>query len=94
MIFHSPHAKLSELIIIQFCRKRIQHENYVNFLGVLLNTNLNWKHHINQLSKKAYQNNLNLLQNKAFIFILCMVYGLYIFSSVIMSFMYYVYIEL
>ena len=52
VIFHSPHAKLSEPITIRFCRKRIQHENYVNFLGVLSDANLNWKHHIYELSKQ------------------------------------------
>ena len=50
VIFHSPHAKLSEPIIIRFCRKRIQLENYVKFLEVLLDANLNWKHHINEFS--------------------------------------------
>ena len=52
MIFHSPQAKLVESIVIGFCRKKIQCENYVKFLGILLNANLNWKHHINELSKK------------------------------------------
>ena len=52
VIFHSPHAKLSEPIITRFCTKRIQSENYFKFLGVLLDANVNWKHHINKLSKK------------------------------------------
>ena len=52
MIFHSPHTKLPEPIVIRFCRKRIQREKYVKFLGVLLDENLSWKYHINELSKK------------------------------------------
>ena len=52
MIFHSPHAKLVEPIIIRFCREKIQHENYVMFLGILLDVDLNWKHHVNELQKK------------------------------------------
>ena len=52
VIFHSPHTKLPEPIVIRFCRKRIQREKYVKFLGVLLDENLCWKYHINELSKK------------------------------------------
>ena len=43
VIFHSPHAKLLESVVIRFCRKQIQPRNYAN---------LNWKHHINELLKK------------------------------------------
>ena len=43
---------LPEPVIIQFCRKKIQRENCVKFLGVLLDCNLSWKYHINELSKK------------------------------------------
>ena len=39
-IFHSPRTKLLEPIVIRFCRKKIQREKYVKFLGVLLNENL------------------------------------------------------
>ena len=52
VIFHSPRTKLPEPIVIRFCRKRIQREKYVKFLGVLLDENLCWKYHINELSKK------------------------------------------
>ena len=51
-IFHSLHVKLVESIVIKFCRKNIQHENYVKFLGILLDANLSWKHHIHEPSKK------------------------------------------
>ena len=44
MIFHSPHTKLPEPIVIKFCRKRIQREKYVKFLGVLLDENPSWKY--------------------------------------------------
>ena len=52
VIFHSPRIKLPGLVIIIFCRKKIQQENCVKFLGVLLDCNLSWKYHINELSKK------------------------------------------
>ena len=51
VIFHSPRTKLSEPIVIRFCRKKIQREQYVKFLGVLSDENLSWKYHINELSK-------------------------------------------
>ena len=50
--FHSPHTKLREPIVIRFCRKTIQREKFVKFLGVLLDGNLCWKYHIYELSKK------------------------------------------
>ena len=52
VIFHSPRIKLPEPVIIRFCRKKIQQENWVKFLGVLLDCNLSWKYNINELSKK------------------------------------------
>ena len=50
VIFHSPHVKVPEPIVIRFCRKKIQREN--KFLGILLDSNLSWKYHINELLKK------------------------------------------
>ena len=52
VIFHSPRIKLPKPVIIRFCRKKIQRENCVKFLSVLLDCNLSWKYHINELSKK------------------------------------------
>ena len=50
VIFHSLHVKVPEPIVIRFCRKKIQREN--KFLGILLDSNLSWKYHINELLKK------------------------------------------
>ena len=52
MIFHPPRVKISEPVIVKFGREKIQRENCVKFLGILLGANLSWKHHINELSKK------------------------------------------
>ena len=52
VIFHSPHVKVPESIVITFCRKKIQRENCVKFLGILPDSNLSWKYHINELLKK------------------------------------------
>ena len=52
VIFHSPNRKISEPISIKIGRKRIRGENTVKFLCVLLDSNLNWKPRITELSKK------------------------------------------
>ena len=46
IIFHSPNRKISEPISVKIGRKRIRGENTVKFLGVLLDSNLNWKPHV------------------------------------------------
>ena len=53
VIFHTPRVEIPEPVIVKFGRKNIQRENCVKFLGVLLDANLSWKHHINELSKKV-----------------------------------------
>ena len=52
MIFHSASHKLTEHIVLKIGKKKIKHENHVRFLGVLLDFNLSWKTHSNELSKK------------------------------------------
>ena len=51
-IFHPTRVKIQEPVIVKFGRKKIQREDCVKFLGFLLDANLSWKHHINELSKK------------------------------------------
>ena len=57
VIFHSPGRKLTQPIIIRFGRKKIHREKCVKFLGILLDANLNWRHHISELSEKTFQDN-------------------------------------
>ena len=52
VIFHSPGRKMTEPNIIWFDRKKILREKCVKFLGILSDANLNWRHHISELSKK------------------------------------------
>ena len=66
VVFHSPHKKIDDPVVIRFGRKKIKRENCVKFLGILLDANLSWKYHVNELSKKTFQNNRNLLQNSTF----------------------------
>ena len=58
VIFHSRQKKITEqIIIIKFMKKKIERNTSVKFLGVLLDSNLSWKSHITELSKKTVQNN-------------------------------------
>ena len=52
VLFHSPRNKPVVQIILKFGKKKINQENCVKFLGLLLDSNLNWKAHITELSKK------------------------------------------
>ena len=52
VLFHSAAHKLAEHIVLKIGKKKIKHENHVCFLGVLLDSNLSWKTHLNELSKK------------------------------------------
>ena len=52
LLFHSAAHKLMEHIVLKIGKKKIKHENHVRFLGVLLDSNLSWKTHLNELSKK------------------------------------------
>ena len=50
--FHSPRNEPVSQIILRFGKKKISQENCVKFLGLLFDSNLNWKPHITELSKK------------------------------------------
>ena len=52
MLFHSPRHKFASQIILKFEKKKISQETCVKFLGVLLVSDLSWKSHITELSKK------------------------------------------
>ena len=52
VIFHSQQRKLTDRIVLKIGNKKIKQESYVKFLGVLLDSNLSWKFHLAELSKK------------------------------------------
>ena len=52
MVFHAPQTKLVEPIIIRFSEKKIKRESCVKSLGILSDTNLSWKYHVADRSKK------------------------------------------
>ena len=50
--FHSNKRKVTLPIFLKIGRRKIKEENYVRFLGVLLDSTLSWKYHMSELSKK------------------------------------------
>ena len=52
VIFHSKVRKIDEFIRIKIGSKTIKRENYVKYLGILVDSALTWKPRITQLSKK------------------------------------------
>ena len=52
VIFHSQQCKITDQIVLQIGRKKINQESCVKCLGVLLDSNLSWKSHLTELSKK------------------------------------------
>ena len=53
VLFHSPRNIPVSQIILKFGKKKVNQENCVKFLGLLLDSNLNWKPHITELSKSC-----------------------------------------
>ena len=49
--FHSKVRNIDEFIRIKIGSKTIKRENYVKYLGILVDSTLTWKPHITQLSK-------------------------------------------
>ena len=52
VLFHSASRVPSRTIKIKIGNKRIAEEKYVKFLGVLVDSTLSWKPHIQELTKK------------------------------------------
>ena len=52
IIFHSSATTLNSLPGVKFGKGLIQRVKFIRFLGVLLDENVSWKHHLSELSKK------------------------------------------
>ena len=52
IIFHSLKNLLHDTVNIKIGKKHVKQVKYVKFLGLLLDENLSWKYHLDELSKK------------------------------------------
>ena len=52
VIFHSYNKPIKETVTIKINKKAIDEKKYVKYLGVLIDSSLTWKYHIDNLSKK------------------------------------------
>ena len=65
---------------IKLCRKRIHASQYVKYLGVFIDENLNWKKHINEISTKLIKGNVMLSKLRGFVnkdILLSLYYGIF-----------------
>ena len=51
VIFKSKQKKLEGYLKIKLCSKRLYPTESVKYLGVKIDTNLTWQHHVNDLSR-------------------------------------------
>ena len=51
VIFHPPQQKVPSINLIVNQRK-LEHKEYIKYLGVLIDSKLSWKSHIREISKK------------------------------------------
>lgn len=52
IIFHPPQKALNHTFRLYIANKAIKQEKYIKYLGVYLDSHLNWKYHISNISKK------------------------------------------
>ena len=87
-MFHSTHNEIPPDVRIKIDNKVLSRANYVvKFLGLSLDDNLNWKYHINELSKKKLSRNCSILITIRNILPLNILIDIY--NSLFMSFLQY-----
>ena len=52
LIFHSTKRMKNHNVTLKLDKKAISEQTYIKYLGVLIDSHLNWKHHIVNISKK------------------------------------------
>ena len=67
VIFKSKQKKLEGDLKIKLCGKRLYHTESVKYLGVKINTNLTWQHHVNDLSIKLNRANAVLFKIRKYV---------------------------
>ena len=67
ILFKTRNKNYDADLKIKLCRKRIHASQYVKYLGVFIDENLNWKKHINEISTKLIKGNAMLSKLRHFV---------------------------
>ena len=67
VIFKSKQKKLEGYLKIKLCSKRLYPTESVKYLGVKIDTNLTWQHHVNDLSIKLNRANALLFKIRKYV---------------------------
>ena len=52
VFFHPHQKKIMHTVNLHINNKNIKQENFVKYLGIIIDSNLNWHRHVHELSKK------------------------------------------
>ena len=52
VLFHPNQKKTMHTVNLHINNKNIKQENFVKYLGIIIDSNLNWHHHVHELLKK------------------------------------------
>ena len=67
ILFKTRNKNYDADLKIKLCRKRIHASQYVKYLSVFIDENLNWKKHINEISTKLIKGNAMLSKLRHFV---------------------------
>ena len=67
ILFKTRNKNYDTDLKVKLCRKRIHASQYVKYLSVFIDENLNWKNHINQISTKLIKGNAMLSKLRHFV---------------------------
>ena len=67
VIFKSKQKKFKSDLKIKLFGKRLYPTESVKYLGVKIDTNLSWQHHVNDISIKLYRANALLFRMRKFV---------------------------
>ena len=80
ILFKTRNKNYDADLKIKLCRKRIHASQYVKYLSVFIDENLNWKKHINEISTKLIKGNAMLSKLRHFVnkdILLSVYYGIF-----------------
>ena len=56
VLFHPTQRKIPFNLVLNIDQKELKNEKYIKYLGILIDSNLSWKPHINYILKKVKRN--------------------------------------